>query len=509
MAWAAAAALALVPTACLFETADTAATDPASAHVLAYRVIPGARGKACRIEVDLRAWPEGEPKLFQAPVYYSDNPAYPVPGLHAADMRVRDGSGRAVPARDTVSAAHALDGNLFVLPPEARAFAYDVDLAPGDSGRFGVPIPGTVAGVDPIDGAYFFALPVLGRGFASQWRTRARISLDFVPVDGRALAGSDAHRDLGTPYELMFVRAAYDPARMLSRSIRGHELVVYATSDSSVDLEALGSLAERCIRAVEDSLLPLPTYRYYVGESPGFWGIEGIQGYWLHPGARNEPVSNTHEVIHTFVGVYHGDREDPWWKEGMTQYLGFLLPLQGGMISDTAFASAMLATLDTVPAVRGYALASPYVRNHLYPPLDSSFHSPSDPEDFIDLVYGKGAQAAMILERWILEGSGGSRSAYDLVRALIREGGPAFDRSLLSAETERLAGRPSAAFLSGLLDRAGAFPADSLAATYRALRKLGRLGPGGGKSPVAGIDGPAAKRGRGGVTYKVPKGGKL
>jgi hypothetical protein len=472
---------------CLFH-AD--APDPAARHALSYRLEAGDAG--CRVTVRIDRWPSGEAKLFQAPVYYPDNPVCPLPGLRAADLDVRDARGASLAARDTALGS-AGEGNPIRLPDAARSFAYSVDLDPADSRRFGLPAPGLAPGVDAVDGAYFFVLPILAEDLAARWRSPARLSLDIV-APGRILAGSDAHRDLSTPYELMFLRAVFDPIRSFTRAMPGHDLTVYATSDTVLDLAAFSDRLAEAIRLVEDSLSPLPTYRYFAGETPVFWGVEGIQGYWFHAGAAPDPMVRIHELAHTFVGIYHGDREDPWWKEGMTEYLGWLLPLQAGMVGDTAFAREVLAAHDSVAAVREVALAAPEVRTRLYLPLDSAWASREDPEGFTWLVYGKGGQASMILDRWLLEHSQGRRSVFDLVRALARDYGPAFTRAQLVAETARLSGRPSEAFLSGLLDLPGAFPADSLRATYRALRALGRFGPGGGKAPVPGVDGPPAKR---------------
>lgn len=493
---------------CLFETR---VSDAASSHALAYRLEAPA-GAGCRVSVRIDAWPKGEAKLFQAPVYYADNPICPVPGLKAADLDVRDAAGRALTARDSLSGNPA-DGHLILLPKGARSFSYAVDLAPADPARFGLPSPGIAPGVDAVDGAYFFVVPVLAEGVAERWRAPARISLDIVSP-GRALAGSDAHRDLATPYELMFFRAAFDPARALTRAARGHELTVYMTSDSGMDPEATADLIAACLGQVEDSLLPLPTHRYFAGQYPAFWGIEGIQGYWFKAEAGPLAGVHTHEIIHTFVGIYHGDLDDPWWKEGVTAYLGQLLPVQAGRLGDSAFAAEMLAPHDTVPAVRDVALASPLVRTRLFLPLDSAWQFPADPQGYPTLVYSKGGQAAMILDRWLLDHSGGRNSIFDLVRALVRDHGPAFTRAQLAAAVGGLSGVPSEAFLAALLDRPGAFPADSLRATYLALRARGRFGPGGGKAPIAGLDIPAAKRapavaGASTVTPELPRGTKL
>lgn len=174
-----------------------------------------------------------------------------------------------------------------------------------------------------------------------------------------------------------------------------------------------------------------------------------------------------------------------------------MLSIQGGLIGDTAFAREILAPYDTLPSVKTHALSSPYVRNHLFGPLDSAFAYVYQAENYPGLIYGKGGQAAMILDRYLLEKSGGKASIYDLIRSVVRGHGSAFHRSDLIAETDRLAGGSSAEFLTDLLDRVAPLDADSLARTYKALRARGRFGPGGGKLPIPGIDpAPASTTGK-------------
>ena len=504
----------LATAACLFETATPI---PADEVRLDYTITapdlppvsnPGEPA-VCRVDIRIRAWPEGRPKIFQAPVYYSDNPLMPVPGIKAGDITATDRRGYPVTARDTLSPGLSLDGNLIVLGDSAISFSYAVDLDPKDAGRFGIPMPGVGKGVDMIDGAYFFALPLLGWDIPSQWRTKARFNLEFRTAAGRVLVGTDPKLALSTNYELMFLRAAWNPLKSKTFSMRNHEVTLYATSSESIDLERFGTLFESYIRLVEDSLMPLPTYRYFAGENPQFWGIEGIQGYWFKQEAADLPVVHMHELAHTFVGVYHGEYDDPWWKEGVTDYLGLLLSIQAGFIGDTAFAAEILNSYDNLVSVKTHALSSPYIRNHLFAPLDSGYQMPFVAENFLGLIYGKGGQAAMILDRYLLEKSGGKSSIYDLVRALTRRYGSGFRRSDLVSETDRLAGGSSAVFLGDLLDQAKPLDRDSLAHTYRALRSMGRFGPGGGKQPVAGIDGAVKSNGSPKTGVGVPRGSKL
>jgi hypothetical protein len=443
------------------------------------------------VEIRIEAWPAGLPKLFQAPRYYSDNPGMPAPGYTAADLIVLDSAGRSLEARDTSIAGIKLDGNFIVVPASAAAIAYAVDLAPGDDARFGLPLPRTSPGVDLVDGAYYFILPLVGRDAPSQWRTPVRHSLEFAGFPGRVLVGIDPVSAYATNYALMFVRGAFDPVGVRTLAIRGHDVTLYSTTGDSLNFDNLAVLTGRTIGLVEDSLMLLPTRNLFLGQNSQFWGLEGSQGYWFRPEAAPLPDVHVHELCHILVGISQSDYDDPWWKEGVTYYLGLLLTVQDSLIGDTLFAANLLALRDTLPAAQRYSLSDPYVRNHLFAPLDSAYEGPEDPEGFMGLVYGKGAQAAMILDRYLLERTAGKKSIYDLIRDLAKSHGGGFRRSDLVASVDRIAGGASSAFLSSLLDRANPLGLDSLRHTYVALRKLGRFGPKGGRDKIPGIDSAA------------------
>jgi hypothetical protein len=472
---------------CIFTTSST---EFPARHGLAYRVSIGGdpSGPHCRIRIRILDWPAGEPLVFQAPRYHADNPGLPVRGISAADIRASDALGRPVAARDTAPDSPRPDGNFVVLPRGAVELAYEVDLDPGDPGRFGLPMPGLAPGVQAIDGAYFFLLPLVGGDFAGQWRTPVDATLDFHLDPGFDLVGQSPSAEPRANYELMFVRAAVNPAVKHRFSAGDNDIITYgmtAAAADSVDWPALHGLLEACLKVVEDSLLPFPPGPYFVGETPVFWGIEGSHGYWFRSAVQGMAMVHVHELAHHFVGVRHGDREDPWWKEGMTSYLGNLLALQAGLVTDSAFRAEMLASRDALPAVQRHALASSLLRDRLFLPLDSLFNFRDDPENFLGLVYGKGAQASMILDRHLLELSGGRHSVFHLIRLLIRRHGPSFDRADLVRAVSELAGADSRGFLEALLDRPGPLGQDSLEATYASLKAMGRLQ----------ASGSAAKRG--------------
>lgn len=286
----AAACLALATAACLFETATPIPRDElrleyiVTPPALPAQSIAGAPA-ACRVDILIRAWPEGRPRIFQAPVYYTDNPAMPLRGIKAAELTVADRRGNPLSPRDTLMTEIGLDGNFIALPESAYSISYALDLDPKDPDRFGIPVPGMGKGVDLIDGAYFFILPLLGDDYASQWRTPGRFSLEFRPASGRILTGTDAKMSLATNYELMFLRAAWNPLKSKTFAMPNHEVTIYATSSESMDLDRFGAQFLTYIRLAEDSLMPLPTYRYFAGRIPSSGALKASKAI----GSRRRP----------------------------------------------------------------------------------------------------------------------------------------------------------------------------------------------------------------------------
>jgi hypothetical protein len=482
-------ASALMPASCLFETA---APQPGSERRLHYEVAIGGTADSvhCRVQVRILDWPSGEPMVFQAPPYYTDNPKMPVPGLRAADFSAEDSLGRAVTPRDTAPGFEQLDGDFIVVPSGTRVITYEVDHDRADPRRFGLPMPGLKPGVQAIDGAYYFLLPLRGERFSTQWRLPVSIGLDFRMDPGFTLVGQDPSVHLKTNYELMFVRAVVNPIRITTFPVGNHQVTTYATSSDTFDIEDYNGMLAKCMKLVEDSILPLPEKNWFAGETPVFYGIEGTQGYWFRPDALTRVFVHTHELTHTFVGVRHGEFDDPWWKEGVTNYIGELLPVQAGLYPESLFVGEFTAPMDTFSAIRDYPLGSPHVRNRLFLPQDSAYQSPNDPASFTSLVYGKGGEAAMIIDRYILEASHGRKSIFDLIRAVVRHYYAAFTREDLISEVSRLSGGDARGFLQDLLDKPGGFSADSLVHTYNALRSMGRFLPGVPKASLKITAGP-------------------
>ncbi len=433
-------------------------------------------GKACSISIRILRWPRDIPRAFLFPVYYADNPRMPLIGVAPESVQAYDAIGKRLPLIGAAPDAEATD-NLWLFPESTVRIEYTVQHARSDQRGCALPIPDSPNQVSLFDGGYFFALPYLSSDPALRWRLPVSIGLILDGGGPRGFVGHARHSALHNNYELMFVRGAFNPLREIVFSHRGRKVSLYETTSEN-GLELMEPLVAQCLGIVEDSLLPLPEGPYYVGTNSVFTGIEGTQGYWIQSEIRLNAEVHLHEFIHTFVGVLTGDRGEPWFKEGLTSYLALLLGAQTGLISDTEFAARMLMDLSEVPAVQSVPLRSERIREGLFLPLDSGFKFQPDSFGMLGLVYNKGAQASMILDRHIFENSGGVHSVFDLVRLLHRRHGSLFHRHEFIQAVSNLATVPSEGFLESLFGLPGAFSRDSLSQTFTNLRKHGRFAPG-------------------------------
>ena len=463
---------------CIFESSskDKAANNSKQLHYLVK--LSQSPQALCEIQITLDIWPIQESILFQMPTYYADNPKLPVNAFKASQIQGWDSQNQSVVGHDTLLGSDTLSNHFVIFPKGTVKLKYFVDYDTNNTEQFGLPLPRLAAKTELIDGAYFFLLPYQGSNYASHWRNPLNIHLDFQMQAGMSFVGHPMSSDLVNNYELMFIKAVANPSQQSSFTHNGRDVITYSTGIDTVDLQALNTALKPCLKLVEDSLGTLPIGTYYVGTSPVFSGIEGDQGYWVMPYAIKDASVHTHELTHNFVGVHEGDLEDPWWKEGLTSYVGLLLALQGGLIVDSVFQKGLIGELDSFPAVHNLSLRSPLLRNHLFPALDTAYAYPDEKEGYNYLVYVKGGQAAMILDRYILEKSKGKYSIYTLIRDLYRNYHPAFSQQNFQTLINQYAGTSSEAFVNDLLNNRGAFSLDSLNNTFAALHRLHRFEPG-------------------------------
>jgi predicted metalloprotease with PDZ domain len=173
------------------------------------------------------------------------------------------------------------------------------------------------------------------------------------------------------------------------------------------------------------------------------------------------------------VGVEQGDRQDPWWKEGVTNYLGLLLSLQVGYYSREVIAGYLVRDLSATATVQSFALADPRVRQLFFPALNSDYTRNREP-DFVSLLYGKGSQAAMLIDAGLAEGSQGRIGFPELLDELSAFGA-GFTRWELTESLQRLGMKNADARLSEILDGPGGIDTLTLRKAFETLEFYGRF----------------------------------
>ncbi len=463
--------------ACVFDTAsvETLVTEnPTKSlrYIVKLTQTPEAK---CDIEMDIEKWPQAEPLLFQAPTFYPDNPLLPLPSLQASQIKGVNAWGEIVMGRDTSVWSDTLSNHFIVFPAGLTKLLYSIDYAPNNSQQFGLPIPGIGDNVQLIDGAYFFLLPFQGNDYARHWRYALNANVEFKLPKEMTLVGQPLNSHFVNNYALMFLRAVINPVEVSHFMHRGKTITTYRTAEDSASLSSLNLLLAKCLNWVEDSLGSLSGDNYSVGITPLFDGIEGDQGYWIKAEHVHNAAVHLHELTHNFVGVHQGELNDPWWKEGLANYVGLLLAYQAGFISDTLFKNNLVLDLDSFPAVHNLSLRDPIIRNHLFSTLDSDYKFLPDANGFIYLVYTKGAQASMIIDRYIYEQSQGKYSIYSLIRDLYHNKKPYFTSDDFQSLINKYSGTSSDKFIKDLLESSGVFSLDSLNSCFNALLQQPRF----------------------------------
>jgi hypothetical protein len=174
-----------------------------------------------------------------------------------------------------------------------------------------------------------------------------------------------------------------------------------------------------------------------------------------------------HEAIHCWVGIRVGEYDDPWWKEGTTNYLGYLVALRNNLSTDYFITYMLCKDLSNDPWVQSLALSDPEVRSRIFAPED----------DCGVLVYYKGAQVNMLLDRKIREESNQESSLDRVLGIFTKEfNGRAFRRGEYLSFIEAHTGVDVSDIFYEFVDAAGVIPDSVLRDNSEALRDMGAFG---------------------------------
>jgi hypothetical protein len=425
-----------------------------------------------RLEITLTINDAGLNEFILPPVY-ADNPAiYPDEGF-VSDISASDRLGDAVAidiyeqqVGPRVSKIAALSFDSASLPV---TLSYTINLSRiADSTarnthprQFAAPEQMTVLG------SYAFAV-ALEDDLPSTWRTARRLS---VHVPRGTIGTPDTLLIVRNAYELLFIQCVAGATRLATGAGGEQRFGVYSIDPLALENQPEWSIQMQAARAL-DSLIPrygpLHPAEYPIFLTPSSGGLEGTYSFFIRPPTAENNHSTgmilVHEFLHHWIGVRCGEFDDPWWKEGAAQYLGWAYAARWGLASRPHTRWGLIGKWKEVdyPA---FALSSAELRPILHRLGNNS------------LAYGRGGQLCMRLDLATRESSDNQATFGDVTRYLIdRFDGHAFARTDLLDAFDVFGVASADSLIAIYADRPVSIPDSILATTFDRLAALGAFG---------------------------------
>ncbi|MGD9200731.1 MAG: M1 family aminopeptidase [Chitinispirillia bacterium] len=363
---------------------------------------------------------------------------------------------------------------------------YDVTFSYySDSTMEFMPIPAFNKNSAYLQGNYIFAIPFTGTKLVDIWRDKNNFQVEFdVPLNIQIFGIPVPVSNYSTPYELLFSNIILFSNTIVSKQI----LFEGNSSDQSF----------RCINYSFDKTFPhsilektkndfkillndiIPEFGI-LKETPltiiiglnDKIGLEGMYAFWLlNPHENDEDgvinMTMAHELIHSWVGIRTGEYDMSWWKEGTTMYLGFLVARRNNLCTQSYFENNIMVNLENNSAVKTYSfsLDNEYIRKNIF-----------RDKEIGNMVYRKGAQINMLLDRLIREKSNNSKDLVKFLAQFTKEyKSKALYRHDLVSQIEKYSTADAGDIFSLYVDGTGTIPDSVLQENLNALITFGALG---------------------------------
>ncbi len=443
---------------------------PPSGPALRYTVhIDSMPADTIRVTVRIARWEHGDSVRLIAPPMYADNPMPPQTGPNIHDIRLHDESGARV-AFTADSMRFGLYRSLVLTAPVRLPLTLEYDVTFEYRPWGGMPLPYVGERGGYLQGTYLFAAPYDGNGgLAHIWRRPWDIRLVYALDSSLCLRGDPVAGDIRNVYELLFSTSVLGGEAIISGSGGGQSFSFVNLQDTTYGDPMRDAIETGFTDIMADVTALFGKFEQHpmtviMGVNKG-GGLEGMYAFSIYnPSSADVDglfhVVAAHEAIHSWIGVRVGDYDDPWWKEGTTNYLGFLVAARNGLCSRRLLEQTMLADLSDSTDVRDFALSNPVVRSRLFYPDG----------DMVDLVYVKGAQVCMLMDRRIREASGWAKGLDDILGTFTHEyDGAAFSRQAYLSYISSRTGVDLSMLFSRYVDSPGAISDSVLSTELAAL----------------------------------------
>jgi len=435
------------------------------------------------ITLRIPAWYCSDSVRLLAPPVYADNPQLVQSGANFFPLSFVDKRGDQINYRSGYQSVGIFNTQYVSFPadrcPATITYYIKFQYARHDF----MPLPGIHALNGYLQGNCMFVTPAAHRSTVDIWRdTLFNFKVRYNLGSTVRLFGDPDSVVFETPYQLLFSKSA-----VFAHSVVGSQ-VLYSGQMSGQKIRFVNmspdtvfpqDLVDKTVRdftvIVHDitskfgTLYDFP-YTIITGIN-NYIGFEGTYAFCLRNFLRWQDTADVamtmaHEYMHAWIGVLAGEYEDPWWKEGTTTYLGVLIPKRNNLCSYQYIRNGLVIDHSGVPYVDELVLSDPQVRSLLY-------HGPS----YGTLVYQKGAQVGMLLDRRIRQVSNNTTSLVDILAELARiYKGKAFRRQEYLSLIHDRSGASVQDIFDRYVDSPGAVPVPVLKENFDALAIMGAFG---------------------------------
>ena len=437
------------------------------------------------ITVQINKWEHGDSVRFLIPPVYADNPMLDQTGNNFCNMSIMSaGTSQVAYSTDSIQVGPyknaAIAFSASDLPVTIKYYVKFMYNKTGNAGFVPVPVIGIERGY--LQGNYLFITPFYQRNLTNIWRDRFNLYVHYAINKNLPFHGDPTPvATFENPYELMFSTSVLGGEIFLKGESNGQSYVYInynkensSTAETITETQNASSLIFADIASLFGPLQYTGQVSVILGSVSGYSGFEGTNAFSVFPPFPHDTsgIFNmvlAHEMIHSWIGIRVGDYDDPWWKEGTTSYLGFLIAKRNGLCSRSYIEESFLQDLSNDNGVLNHCLSDEYVRINIF--------SPDSLKNCVSLVYGKGAQVCMLMDRKIREASKGETTLPRILADFVKiYSGSAFHRSDYLGFIETCSTAKVDDIFSMYVDNTGPIPDSVLLNNYNALLAMGAFG---------------------------------